>query len=137
MTDRRLTSHFVQHKKRRPAPFSLRLSFEERAKLEKLAGGSSLSAFIKAKVFADEGYIRRLRGKFPVKDHEALGKVLGQLGASRLSQNMNQLAKAAHLGALPVDEDVADQLNQACQDISMMRNALMRALGYTSDGVRR
>ena len=36
---------------KRPAPFSLRLTFDERARLEEEAAGMSISAFIKWRLF--------------------------------------------------------------------------------------
>jgi len=42
------------------------------------------------------------RGNSPVKGKEALGRVMGVLGALRLSANLNQLAKAVNTGSLPV-----------------------------------
>ena len=43
-----------------PPPFSLRLSFEERAKLEEAANGLSLGAYIKAKLFDSD--LPKVRG---------------------------------------------------------------------------
>lgn len=124
MTDRRT---------RRPAPFSLRLTFEERSRLEQLAAGESLSAFIKRHVFTDQGQRNAApptkRGKAPVKDHILLGQVLAALGTSRLSQNLNQLAKAVNTGNLPMPYEVERELKQACADIAIMRALLMQALG--------
>lgn len=122
---------------KRPAPFSLRLSFEERTKLEKLAAGESLSSFIKRHVFTEDGQRNAAppskRGKAPVKDHILLGQVLAALGRSRLSQNLNQLAKAVNTGNLPLAYDVEHDLKQACGDVHAMRSLLMRALGMQSD----
>lgn len=122
---------------KRLAPFSLRLSFEERAKLENLAAGESLSSFIKRHVFTEEGQRNAApptkRGKAPVKDHILLGQVLAALGRSRLSQNLNQLAKAVNTGNLPLAYDVERDLKQACGDVHAMRYLLMRALGMNAD----
>jgi len=41
-------------KKKREAPFSLRLTFEERAQLEAAAGGEPLGAYIKSVLFDGE-----------------------------------------------------------------------------------
>ncbi len=115
--------------KKREAPFSLRLSFEEKAALREAANGVPLGAYIKAKLF-DEGLEKvRRRNTNPVKDHEALGRVLGSLGASRLSSNLNQLARATNTGALPVSPELEADLKQACADIAAMRAELMRAFG--------
>ena len=119
-------------KKKRPAPFSLRLNEEERAKLEAMAGRESLSSFIKARLFDSDVPIIKRRNLSPVHDQKLLGQVLGALGQSRLSQNMNQLAKAAHIGNLPLPEDVEKLLTVTCSEISEMRQMMMRALGTHS-----
>jgi hypothetical protein len=91
--------------KENPTPFSLRLTFEERAALEKKAAGMALGAYIRERLLGEDAVPRRSRGKFPVKEHEALGRVLATLGQSRLSSNLNQLARAANTGSLPVSPD--------------------------------
>lgn len=123
-----------QAAKRRPAPLSLRLSPEERARLERDAAGRSLGAYIRARLFGEQAApAARSRGKFPVKDHQALAKVLAQLGQSRLANNLNQLAKAVHLGALPAGPETEEDLRRAAYDIACMKMLLMRALGTGED----
>lgn len=112
-----------------PPPFSLRLTFEERAKLDKAAAGMSLGAYIRDQLLGAQASPRKTRGKFPVKDHEALGRVLGQLGNSRLSNNINQLAKAVNTGSLPVTPETENELQEASAAIQAMREELLRALG--------
>jgi hypothetical protein len=63
-------------KGKREAPFSLRLTFDERAKLEAAANGVPLAAYIKAKLFGDDLPQVRRRNTNPVEDHQALGRVL-------------------------------------------------------------
>lgn len=121
-------------RKKTPPPFSLRLTPEERAELEKQAAGMSLGAYIRLRLFDDALPVRRTRGKAPVKDHEELGRVLGALGQSRIANNLNQLAKAVHTGALPVTEEVEAALHEACYDIRLMRQALLRGLGLPEPG---
>lgn len=118
-----------QHNKT-PPPFSIRFTSEERAALDKAAAGMPLGAYIRQKLFEGELTPRRTRGVDPVKDHAALAKVLGALGASRLSSNLNQIAKAAHVGALPVTPELEDELKEACDKVRDMRANLMRALGF-------
>lgn len=110
-------------------PFSLRLTFEERAKLEADAAGMSLGAYIRWKLFDPDSPPPRRRGKAPVKDHKALVTVLGQLGQSRLANNLNQLARQANLGTLPVTPDTEAALLEAARDVAAMRQALIEALG--------
>lgn len=116
--------------KKAPPPFSIRFTFEERAALDKAAAGIPLGAYIRQKLFDGELTPRRTRGHAPVADHAALGKVLGALGASRLSSNLNQIAKAAHIGALPVTPELEEELSEACRSVRDMRSDLMRALGF-------
>lgn len=114
-----------------PLPFSLRLSFEERARLERAAAGIPIGAYIRARLFDGEIEPRRTRGKRPVKDQEALGRVLGELGRSRLANNLNQLAHAANSGSLPVTPETEDALREACADVRRIRADLVKALGLS------
>lgn len=116
-----------------PAPFSLRLTFEERASLEQAAGDMPLGAYIRSQVFKDGKARARRRYKRPVKDHQALGQLLGALGESRLANNLNQLAKSANSGSLPVTPETEKALCDACAEIHQMRKLLMQALGFASD----
>ena len=118
---------------KREAPFSLRLSFEERAWLERESAGMPMGAFIKSRLFGSSCKPRHTRGKAPVKDHKALAELLACLGASRLSNNLNQLAKSANSGTLYFDYDTKRDIARACDDIRTMRLLLMRALGMRID----
>lgn len=119
-------------RKKAPPPFSLRLTKDERAKLEAAASGMPLGPFIKAKLFDGNLTPRRTRGQSPVKDHAALARALGLLGNLRLANNLNQLAKAANKGALPLSPEVEDELMATCAAVLAIRMELMKALGYES-----
>lgn len=116
---------------RRSAPLSIRLSDAERVSLERKAGGLPLSTFIKQTVLDEAVKPRRAQARAPVKDAEALGRLLGLLGQSRLSSNLNQLAKAANMGALPLTEETEGDLRRACAAVLEMRRLLLLALGVT------
>lgn len=118
----------------KPKPFSLRLSFDERARLEQDASGMALGAYIRDRLFGDDAAPRQTRGHFPVKDYAALGRVLAALGQSRLSSNLNQLAKAVNTGSLPVTPETEADLRQACKDVQAMRRDLLIALGLYETG---
>ncbi|MGE3992572.1 plasmid mobilization relaxosome protein MobC [Pseudorhodoplanes sp.] len=64
-----------------------------------------------------------------MKDGEPLGRLLALLGQSRIANNLNQLAKAANQGALPVTVEVEADLRAACAEVFEMRLLLLRALG--------
>ncbi|MCC5987212.1 MAG: hypothetical protein JJT95_05970 [Pararhodobacter sp.] len=112
-----------------PPPFSLRLTYEERARLDAERGDQPLGAYIRERLFGDDAAPRKRRGNSPIQDKEALGRVMGALGQSRLSANLNQLAKAVNTGSLPVTPETEAELKQACREVSEIRDVLMRALG--------
>ena len=116
-------------KRKRPAPFSLRLTFEQRARLEADAAGMSLSAYIHWRLFDPENPPPRSRNKAPVKDHEALLRVLGQLGQTRLANNLNQLARQANTGSLPLTPETELALLEAAANVADIRAMLVQALG--------
>jgi hypothetical protein len=113
----------------KPKPFSLRLTFEERAKLNAMAGDRPLGSFIRDRLLGENAGKRAFRSRRPAADKRALARALNLLGQSRLSSNMNQIAKAVHLGTLPVGPDLEAELAAACADIREMRDALIAALG--------
>ena len=112
-----------------PPPFSIRLTFEERAQLDADRGRVSLAAHIRERLFGDDATPRKKPGNSPIKDAEALGRVLGALGGSRLSSNLNQLAKAVNTGSLPVTPETEADLVAACEEVKALRADLLRALG--------
>ena len=115
-----------------PAPFSLRLTEDERKALDELADGQPWGAYIKEAIF-DRQVRPRTRGAKPVKDRAELARLLGLLGASRISQNISQLAKAANTGSLPVNADVHRALLESCDSVRNMRALLLTALGLTPE----
>lgn len=115
-------------------PFSLRLTFEERAALEKAAGDMPLGAYVRERIFDGSRPARRTRNKRPTKDQKELARLFALLGQSRVASNLNQLARAANSGSLVMTPDAEAELKQACKDIRFMRMTLMRALGlYPED----
>jgi hypothetical protein len=78
---------------------------------------------------AEAGEPRRSRRR-PVKDEAALARLLGELGNARLANNLNQLAKAANTGSLPVTPETVQAILTACQDVQAMRACLLAALGF-------
>jgi hypothetical protein len=120
--------------KARLAPFSLRLTPDERARLERASGEQAISAHIKRLLFPDDERSRPARTRSPLKDKSALAEVLACLGASRLASNLNQLAKHANEGNLYFDRETKAAICSACEDIRAMRQLLMAALGMKQGG---
>ena len=119
-------------KPKRLPPLSFRATVEERALLKAWAGTQPVSAYIRKKLFGEKASPRKVNKRLPSVDHEALSKALALLGQSRLSSNMNQIAKAANAGNLPVSPDLCEELVAACADIRQMRQTLIQALDLKS-----
>ncbi|MEM9623509.1 MAG: hypothetical protein AAF993_17820 [Pseudomonadota bacterium] len=129
----RATEAFVEAQQPKPTPkqfkpFSMRLSAEERAFLDKRAGGRPWAAYIRECVFGEQATRRRAVRRPRIEDQQLAG-VLSELGASRLASNVNQLAKSANMGTIDVSDDVEQQLEDAAAAILAMRDALFVALG--------
>jgi len=116
---------------RRPAPFSLRLTPEERLQLERDAGHQSVSAYIRSRLFNDDASPVRTRGQSPIKDRAALAEALAKLGQSRIANNLNQLARAANVGALDLTPELEGELHEACAAVAEMRALLVQAVGLS------
>jgi hypothetical protein len=116
----------------KPPPFSLRLSADERSELMRRAGTMPLGAYIRSRLLGSTETPRRTRRQ-PVKDDQALAKLLGELGKSKLANNLNQLARAANIGALPVTPETEQAIAEACRDVRRMRDTLISALGLRSE----
>ena len=112
-------------------PYSLRLTFEERQQLKRDAGNMPLSAYIRERLF-DTPSPRKRTFRQPVKDEQTLAKLLTELGQSRLSSNLNQLAKASNSGSLPVTPETEQAIHQACEDVERMKEYLVHALGLNN-----
>ena len=110
-------------------PISLRMTFAEKARLDRDAAGMSLSAYIRWRLFDPASPPPKSRGKFPVKDQQALTQLLALLGQTRLANNLNQIARSANSGSLLIDEDTERLIVEARDEVADMRRILMGALG--------
>ena len=116
-------------KNKHPPPFSLRLTREERLQLDRQAAGIPLGAYIRERLFGPEAEPRRTRGRFPVKDHQSLAKLLALLGRSQLGSRLSELARAAGSGSLPVTPETEEAILEGIRDIATMKRLLITALG--------
>ncbi len=119
-------------KRRYTPPFSMRLSKNERDFLDKHSGSQSWAAYIRERVFGQKAEKRR-KVKKPTVDSAMLALVLSELGQSRLASNINQLAKAANMGALDITPEIEKEIETACQEIQTMRALLIAALGVVPE----
>ena len=121
-------SDLLKVKKSYPPPFSLRLNNQERRELNRLADGQPLGEFIRDAIFT-QGMRPAVSRKPSIADRKLFAQLLGARGKSRLASNINQLAKAANSGSLPVNMEVIEGLNDAVKAIKWMRVTLIRAMG--------
>ena len=108
---------------------TLRLTDDELAKLKIAAEGVSISAYIRKKLFGKDASLRKTRSRVPVRDQEALARVLGILGQTRIANNLNQIAYEANCGSLLMDKETEDEIKLACAQIAWIRVKLIEALG--------
>ena len=85
-------------------------------------------------VLLGDGVTKRQLSRRPQLDDQKVAMLLSGLGQSRLSSNLNQLAKSANMGTLEVDDDIRQQLEHACAAIIAMREALLIALRMNPRG---
>lgn len=117
-----------KQRRKRPAPFSIRLSDADRARLAVEAAGAPLGAYIKAKVLG-EAPLRMRRTGLSIEDRQAHARALALLGQTRLASNLNQIAHAVNIGVLPVTPETELELFGALADIRELRRLFMVALG--------
>jgi hypothetical protein len=120
-------------RRRRPAPFSIRLSEADRARLAMEAAGAPLGAYIKSKILDGKIVERKRRKVLTIQDREALAQTLALLGRSHLSSNLNQIAQALNTGIWPITPETEAELLGALQDVRLMRRLLFSALGYRAE----
>ena len=128
-----------QRRKRQGSPlFTMRLTPEERSRLEQDAGETPLATYIKFRLFNNvpdlATYRVRPPGGRPATDTQLIAKLLAALGEARLANNLNQLAKAANMGTLDVSADTEKELLAACAEVHAMRRDLIAALGLKAQG---
>lgn len=111
------------------SPYSIRFTPEERIELDARADGMPLSEYIKQCLFEHSIAVKKPKRKYSIKDHKALAKVIGFLARDRYASNLNQLAKAANSGSLPVNDETEKNINDAYRAIMWMRGQVMLALG--------
>lgn len=130
-TKRAAQGQYARRVRRGPPPLSIRLSEAERIELRYRAGRLSLGRYIKLVLFNGSApIIPRRAHRSIAADEKQLAAILAWLGASRISSNLNQLAHAANIGVLPLDDQTRDTLLKACADIGKLRADLMEALGH-------
>lgn len=110
-------------------PFSMRLTRAQRRRLDMDAGAMTAGQYVRHCLFENPTPQKRTFRR-PVQDEQALSQLLGAMGRSRLSSNLNQIAKAVHSGSLPVSPETEQAILAACAEVADMRAMVVKALGY-------
>lgn len=114
---------------RKTIPVTLRLTETERARLEEMAAGMTLSTYIRACLFANEEKRRKRRAGPVVADKKAIAEALALLGQSRMANNLNQLAHQANIGVLVIEDRERAKIDEAYGTILSLRALMVAALG--------
>lgn len=123
-------------KGKRPAPFCLRLSEDERAALERKAGKQPLGAYIRSQLLDGEEIKPRKkssRTRKPSVDAALLGQVLGLLGKSDQVSVLFMLALAESQGRVDLNDEDRAVFQDACGDVREVRRLLIKALGLKAE----
>lgn len=115
----------------RTRPIPIRFTEAELAILRERAGKLPLSTYMRQELLGSQ-IDKGRRQRHPKVNQKEIAALLAALGQSRLSSNLNQLARAANIGVVDVSDDVEKQLQEASMAVLAMREALMIALGLRS-----
>lgn len=123
----------MTERKKHAPPLSVRMTLAQKARLKQRAdaAGRTMGSFVRKLVF-DEA-IPEIKERTPRGDMTLIGQLLGKIGASRIPNNLNQLAKAMHSGSLPVTPEVLQSVDAACKEIHEMNQLLHKALKPPSE----
>ncbi|MEO1041475.1 MAG: hypothetical protein AAFX52_04225 [Pseudomonadota bacterium] len=114
--------------RKRPPPFSIRLSAAERAQLEEDAAGQPLGAHVKSILFAPTGKGAASRA-LTQHNRALLAQILAMIGASDVGEGLSSLGRAIETGTLKDEREIIDQLQKAEAELSEVRGLLLKALG--------
>lgn len=116
-------------------PFSIRLTPDERADLERRADKQALGDFIRARLFGQSRPTStpKVRPQSTTIDQTTAARGLALLGKAELASSLKALSEAVHLGALPVTPETEAAINRACRDVATLKTLFMAALGIRED----
>jgi hypothetical protein len=126
---------------KRTVPLSIRVTEEEKSWLQEMAGALAISGYIRQCLFRDTAAKRAKRyqkkPRQPSMDVQEVGRLLGMFGRSELARSMLALSLAAGQGNLDVTPEVEDRIEIACEEIHIIKLALIFALGVKPQENRR
>lgn len=115
-------------RKKRMAPLSIRLSPDERARLEVLAGKQPIGAFVKSRLFAANDNIPPQPNSRPIiNERVGFAKILGMLARMDVFLTLKALLKAVGNGHIQLKPETESALNTAFLDLGEIRRLLIEA----------
>ena len=118
----------------KPCYVTVRVTPEEKVRLETDAAGTSISAHVRDRLFGESVKPRRTRGRFPVKDYEALSRVLRALGKAKLYNNLHLILLALDEQRIAMEPPLEAELRDTFAVVCQMREDLVSALGLQPRG---
>ncbi len=107
---------------------SFRVYKDERDEIRALAGSQTVGEYLREQALQRRS--RRKRRVRPVTStQENAARMLGLLGQTGVFDSLSRIADAAESGALPVTDELTDELRNACALIIAIRHDLIEALG--------
>jgi hypothetical protein len=124
-----VSGNLTKHKITRDCPrVTVRFSREDYQRLQELADGVALSVYLRAKALEETLPKRRRLSSSSIEDNQAIARLLGLLGQSRIANNLNQLAYHANIGTLQIDDETKSQIIETYDHVLFIRRTLMKAL---------
>lgn len=127
------TASAVKTKREVGYPLSFRVTPSEKRLITERANGRPISTYLRHVALSGDALPRR-KAHAPDVNDAKVAQILAALGTSRLASNLNQLAKSANIGTLPVTDELCDDLHAACAAVQSMRHDLIIALGIKAEG---
>ena len=109
-------------------PFSMRLSAQERARLDVLAGDMTTAAYVRSRLFDTPSPRSRKIRRFDV-NQSLLKKLVRQLGRQHISSRLHRILNAIDDGDLEVDDKLELELRYLCSELRHLRRNIRKALG--------
>lgn len=122
----------VKPTRKRPAPYSIRFSDEEREQLNADADGVPFGTYIKERVFENKTGAKN-SSRSIVKDYELLAQVLAALGQSDVFANLDSIARQIEAGNLTLSPEAEYEIGLTCACVLQMRDDLVYALGLRTE----
>jgi len=113
-----------RNKKPQTKMFGIRLTDDERSMLDEQAGNEHVSTWARDVLLGQKAQKRRVSRK-PKANDRNVALVMALLGDQRIASNLNQLAKHANMGTLDFDDEVLEQIQEACAAMIAVRNHLL------------